>query len=115
MSSLPSEVLRDALLPLNRWTLDDVQFTNRRFLRLILERMSDVCLRDINEASFQAPGNVKENTNGRAYIRIEGPPERTIYNAHKDTARLFSEFLQALRSSRVACLSLCGSHTEGMF
>ncbi|KAH7708161.1 hypothetical protein AAVH_24589 [Aphelenchoides avenae] len=50
MSSVPSEVLEDVLQPLDRWTLDGVQFTNRRFLRLIAERMTDVCLRQLNYA-----------------------------------------------------------------
>ncbi|KAH7723017.1 hypothetical protein AAVH_09489 [Aphelenchoides avenae] len=103
MSSVPGEVLRDILLPLDRWTLDDVQFTDGRFLQLITERMSDVCLRQVNYADFSTP-DAKTGENSSYVIRMDGRPERT--NAHEDTARLFSEFVQALRSSRVACMTL---------
>ncbi|KAH7723028.1 hypothetical protein AAVH_09501 [Aphelenchoides avenae] len=105
MSSVPSEVLRDVLLPLDRWTLDDVQFIDRRFLRVIIDRMSDVCLRQISSAHFDAP---HEKTVDRwSYeIRMDSRPERK--NAHKNTDHLFSEFVSALRSSRVACFILNG-------
>ncbi|KAH7723029.1 hypothetical protein AAVH_09502 [Aphelenchoides avenae] len=105
MSSVPSEVLRDVLRPLDRWTLDDVQFTDRRFLRLITERMSDVCRRQVNSAHFDAP---HEQTVGSwSYaIRIDSRPERK--NAHKNTDHLFSEFVRALRSSRIAYFILNG-------
>ncbi|KAH7698536.1 hypothetical protein AAVH_34369, partial [Aphelenchoides avenae] len=102
---LPSEVLRDVLLPLNRWKLDGVQFTNRHFLRLITERMTDVCLREIKAASFRAPSD-KENTYGTTFIHIADRPEQKIQRALHDTARLFSEFMHALRSSRVRFLTL---------
>ncbi|KAH7697353.1 hypothetical protein AAVH_35565 [Aphelenchoides avenae] len=105
MSSVPNEVLRDVLLPLDRWTLDDVQFTNGRFLRLITEHMSDVCLRQVNSAGFLAP-NENDNTNVTAYIRTEGRPQQRLANS--DTALLFLEFMQALRSSRVKRLILKG-------
>ncbi|KAH7725255.1 hypothetical protein AAVH_07046 [Aphelenchoides avenae] len=55
LSNVPDEVLRVVLLPLGRWTLDAVQFTNRRLLQLITERMSDVCSREIKATSFRAP------------------------------------------------------------
>ncbi|KAH7714708.1 hypothetical protein AAVH_17907 [Aphelenchoides avenae] len=103
MSSVPSEVLRDVLLPLNRKKLDVVQFTNRRFLRLILERMADVCLRQIKAASFRASDDTSYAT-----IRIGGRPEQVIQTGHQDNAHLLSEFLQALRSSRVVRLSFSG-------
>ncbi|KAH7723018.1 hypothetical protein AAVH_09490 [Aphelenchoides avenae] len=86
MSSLPSEVLEDVLLPLHRWTLDDVQFTDRRFLRLILERMSDVCLRQIESAHFDAPN---ANAAGSYVIRISSQTERQISNSRNDAALLF--------------------------
>ncbi|KAH7696305.1 hypothetical protein AAVH_36625 [Aphelenchoides avenae] len=105
MSSVPSEVLRDIFLPLDRWPLDDIQFTNRRFLRLIMERMSDVCLRQIRLADFEA-SDCNGNKNATANIQADGRPERKI--AHRDTARLFSEFIQALRSARVAWMTLDG-------
>lgn len=107
MSSMPSEVLRDVLLPLDRWILDDLQFTNRRFLRLITERMSDVCLREIRYASV---GGLVRHKGGRtdvySVIHVDDQPERrTISNDHhEDTAYLFTQLMQALRSSRAAAL-----------
>ncbi|KAH7722962.1 hypothetical protein AAVH_09432 [Aphelenchoides avenae] len=105
MSSLPSEVLEDVLQPLDRWTLDTVQFTDGRFLQLIVERMTNVCLRQIHNASFQVSNdNMEESFYG---ICIDPRFERfDISKTHKDTARMFSEFVQALQSSRVAFLYL---------
>ncbi|KAH7723031.1 hypothetical protein AAVH_09504 [Aphelenchoides avenae] len=105
MSSVPSEVLRDVLLPLDRWTLDDVQFTNGRFLRLITEHMSDVCLRPVNSAGLRPPKK-KDNTDMTAYIRTDGRPQQKL--AHSDAALLFSELIQALRNARVERLTLEG-------
>ncbi|KAH7694950.1 hypothetical protein AAVH_37999, partial [Aphelenchoides avenae] len=98
MSSVPSEILLDVLLPLDRWTLDAAQFTDGRFLQLVMERMSDVCLRKINFALFQTP-------TGISFISAEGRPEQ---RHAKDGARPFADFLQALRSSYVAFLALNG-------
>ncbi|KAH7702813.1 hypothetical protein AAVH_30023 [Aphelenchoides avenae] len=105
MSSVPSEVLEDILHPLDRWTLDDVQFTDGRFLHLIKERMSDVCLRQVNSAGFR-PSKKKDNTDMTAYIRTDGRPQQKI--AHTNAARVFSELIQALRSARVTRLTLEG-------
>ncbi|KAH7714717.1 hypothetical protein AAVH_17916 [Aphelenchoides avenae] len=106
MSSLPGEVLEDVLQPLDRWTLDDVQFTNGRFLQLIMERMSDVCLRQLYTASFRAPEK-NWDTDGSFYcIQVLGRPDRSTTKSHMDGAQLFSEFVQALRSSRVADLTI---------
>ncbi|KAH7722967.1 hypothetical protein AAVH_09437 [Aphelenchoides avenae] len=105
MSSVPREVLRDVLQPLDRWTLDDVQFSNRRFLQLVLERMSDVCFREIDSAGFIAT-DVKKVGMSFYSIHTGGRSKRKISNDHKDSARLFSQFVQALRSSRVARLAL---------
>lgn len=116
MSSVPREVLRDVLHPLNRRTLDAVQFTNRRFLQTILEQMSDVCLRQIVAASFKA-ANPNENTYATWFIHIRGRPgfpDRKIQSSHEDAARLFWEFLQALRSSRVTRLTFNGKYFEGV-
>lgn len=88
MSSVPSEVLRDILLPLDRWTLDNVQLTNRRFLRLILERMSAVCLREIETVIFEPPKNISGTLQ----------PKGKVSN--------IAEFVQALRSSRIELLEL---------
>ncbi|KAH7708165.1 hypothetical protein AAVH_24593 [Aphelenchoides avenae] len=108
MSSLPSEVLEDVLQPLDRWTLDGVQFTNRRFLQVIMERVSNVCLRAIHNASFRAPKE-NENTDGSSFtIHIDDRWKRDVSNAHTDITRLFSQFVQALRSSHVAELKLHG-------
>ncbi|KAH7705606.1 hypothetical protein AAVH_27183 [Aphelenchoides avenae] len=105
MSSLPGEVLRDVLLPLDRWTLDDVQFTDRRFLQLIMERMSDVCLREVNYSLFYA--EVDTTGMGSCAFRVNDQrPLRTISSQGQDTAGLFAEFLQALRSSRVNWLAI---------
>ncbi|KAH7703313.1 hypothetical protein AAVH_29510, partial [Aphelenchoides avenae] len=103
MSSVPSEVFRDVLQPLDRWILDDVQMTNRRFLQLIVESLSDVCLRQVNSAGFLTPNG---NMDGTWFVQVDGPTKRKISHAHKDTARLFSDFVQALRSSRVAYLTI---------
>ncbi|KAH7722966.1 hypothetical protein AAVH_09436 [Aphelenchoides avenae] len=98
MSSLPREVLEDVLQPLDRWTLDAVQFISRRFLQLIMECMSEVCLRQIESGEFRAPSG---NTSGSWHIDVDGPPGWEI---RKDTTRPFSEFAQALQSSRVGYL-----------
>lgn len=103
MSSAPSEVLRDVLLPLNRWTLDNVQFTSRRFLRLITERISDVCLRWKRYAIFRVPEE-HEKMGVTAYFQFAGLPERTT--THPDTAHLFPDFVQALRSAHVRLLTI---------
>ncbi|KAH7701558.1 hypothetical protein AAVH_31307 [Aphelenchoides avenae] len=104
MSIVPGEVLRDVLQPLDRWTLDGVQFTNRRFLQVILVHMSDVCLRQVITAVFQAPDEHERPKKSSYTIRIDGRPE--VSYAHHDTSRLFFEFVRALRSSRVAHLDL---------
>ncbi|KAH7715348.1 hypothetical protein AAVH_17281 [Aphelenchoides avenae] len=104
MSSVPGEVLKDILQPLSRWTLDAVQLTDKRFRQLIFGHMSDVCLRQIYHAVFQAPN---EYEGGRWFIRVDNPPTREISRAHEDTARLFSEFVQALSSSCLGLLTLC--------
>lgn len=118
MSSLPSEVLQDVLRPLDRWTLDNVQFSSRRFLQLIIEYMSDVCLRQIHLASFHAP---TDNTDKSSYVvRIHDSPAYSyddapapqVTNHHRDTGRMFAEFVQALRSSRVTMLSLNGKYAK---
>ncbi|KAH7693168.1 hypothetical protein AAVH_39803 [Aphelenchoides avenae] len=132
MSSVPSEILEDVLMPLDRWTLDDAQFTDGRFMQLITERMSNVCLRKINFALFKAPNESNnpdgtslvnmfirkinfalfqapyenDDTGGTSLITMDGRPERR--NAHKNTARLFADFVQALRSSSVAIMILNG-------
>lgn len=103
MSSLPGEVLRDVLQPLDRWTLDDVQFTDHRFLQLIMLHMSDVCLRQIHFADFNA-----SNESGTSYTQMDGELDREISCSHEDTASVFTEFLQALRSSRVKFLFFNG-------
>ncbi|KAH7725823.1 hypothetical protein AAVH_06666 [Aphelenchoides avenae] len=104
MSSLPREVLRDVLLPLNRWALDDVQFISRRFLQLIMESMSGVCLRQLDGASYRAPD---DDTDEYEYVVFQyGRPERKVSNAHEDSAQLFLEFVQALRSSHIEHLEL---------
>lgn len=107
MSSLPKEVLEDVLQLQDRWTLDDVQFTNRRFLRLIMERMTDVCLRQIDSATFEAPS---KDTEGSAHIRISGRPERhESWKANVDSADFFVAFIKALRSSHVVRLLFSGT------
>lgn len=103
MSSLPNEVLRDVLLPVDRWTLDDIQFTNRRFRQLIMSRIADVCLRQITSASFFGPKVNEDESSFEIYT--DGAPERRIRNLHYDTAGLASEFVQALRSSRIMFLT----------
>ncbi|KAH7693420.1 hypothetical protein AAVH_39544 [Aphelenchoides avenae] len=101
MSSLASEVLEDVLQPLDRWTLDTVQITDGRFLQLIMERMTNVCLRQLHRASFEV---ANENMEENVYCICSDPRFEPfdIWKTHKDTARLFSEFVQALHSSRVA-------------
>lgn len=111
LASVPGEVLRDILLPLNRWTLDGVQFTNRRFLQLIMERMTDVCLRQINLAAFQMP-EIPDTGESWYWIRIDVAASREIKKKHEDTVHVFSEFVQALRSSCVAHLTLNGKYIE---
>ncbi|KAH7702840.1 hypothetical protein AAVH_29996, partial [Aphelenchoides avenae] len=104
MSSVPGEVLRDVLLPLDRWTLDGVQFTNRRFLRLIKERMPDVCLRQVDSACLWG-----STTDPYLAIYVNGRPEvRNIPQPHQTTAFLFSLLMQVLRSSRVEKLVVVG-------
>lgn len=103
MSSLPNEILEDVLQPLDRWTLDGVQFADGRFLQLILERMTDVCLRGIDSATF----TVKRDESSY-FIVTDNGPVRSISKHHIDTAHLFSEFVQCLRSSSVAYLILYG-------
>ncbi|KAH7722998.1 hypothetical protein AAVH_09470 [Aphelenchoides avenae] len=107
MSSLPSEVLEDVLEPLDRWNLDNVQFTNRRFMQLVMERLSDVCLRHVDYASFRAP-NETYNTDVTAYVGTHSRLEREMSSAHGDIAGVFSEYVQALRSSRVEILTING-------
>lgn len=111
MASVPNEILKDVLLPLDRWTLDAAQFTDGRFLQLITERMSDVCLRQIKTADFQAPSE-DGKTNGTSLIRIDGPPDQELGNESKDITLVFSEFVQALRSSRVAFLTINGKYVR---
>ncbi|KAH7725295.1 hypothetical protein AAVH_07088 [Aphelenchoides avenae] len=132
MSSVPSEILQDVLMPLDRWALDDAQFTDGRFMQLITERMSNVCFRKINFALFKAPNEndntdgtsliamlirkinfalfqapyENDNADGTSLITMDGRPERK--NAHKNTARLFADFVQALRSYSVANMILNG-------
>lgn len=102
MSSVPSEVLRDVLLALDRWTLDAVQFTNQRFLRLITERMSDVCLRQVRHANLWG-----STTDSYLAIYVDGRPEvHNIPQPHQTTAYLFSLLMNVLRSSRVEKLVL---------
>ncbi|KAH7695695.1 hypothetical protein AAVH_37242, partial [Aphelenchoides avenae] len=106
MSSLPCEVMVDTLVPLNRWTLDSVQSTNRRFWRLIHERMSDVCLREISHAKLNTYGaSVKAVAN--ASIHVKGPPELEFAN-HKYIVPLkyFTAFIASLRSSRIDTLDV---------
>ncbi|KAH7714713.1 hypothetical protein AAVH_17912 [Aphelenchoides avenae] len=105
MSSIPSEVLEDVLRPLDRWTLDGVQFTNRRFLQLIMERMTDVSLRQINLAAFQMP-EIPHTGESWFMIRIDVAESWKIKKNHEDADYTFSEFVQALRSSCVAHLTL---------
>lgn len=107
MSSVPREVLRDILHPLDRWTLDSVQFTNRRFLQVIMESMADVCFREFEAASFRAPSQA-DNTYRTTFLPVGGRPEQKTQSAENDADRLFSEFLQALRSSKVASLTISG-------
>ncbi|KAH7702214.1 hypothetical protein AAVH_30640 [Aphelenchoides avenae] len=78
MSSLPNEVLEDVLQPLDRWTLDHIQFTNRRFLQLITHQMSDVCLREIHTAIFHASHEGVNTDATAAFIQIGGRPERRL-------------------------------------
>ncbi|KAH7714714.1 hypothetical protein AAVH_17913 [Aphelenchoides avenae] len=108
MASVPGEVLEDVLQPLDRWTLDAVQFTNRRFLRLIAERMKEVCLRQLSYA-HAVFNTSNEDAECNSYVRInDGPKRRNISNAHKDPVHLLSAFLKALRSSRVEALTFSG-------
>lgn len=85
--------------------LDAAQFNNRRFLQLIVNRMAGVCLREVTSAGFnvQSAEAVRSSSYG---IRINGRPE--LETAREDSARLFSEFVQVLRSSYVAFMPLTG-------
>lgn len=115
LPSVPGEVLRDFLLPPDRWTLYDVQFTCRRFLRLSTERMSDVCLRNIYYAAFNASDKyyIDSPKGASFFIHVDGGErEQRISKAHKDIARLFSQFVQALRSSLVHFLDFNGKYTK---
>ncbi|KAH7695654.1 hypothetical protein AAVH_14524 [Aphelenchoides avenae] len=105
LPSVPGEVFQDIMLPLDRWTLDAVQFACRRFLRLITERMSDICLRRIEDASFHA--TFYGVSAGGAYIGYDCPA-RYVRKARMDVAPRFSEFMQALHSSHVDSLDLNG-------
>ncbi|KAH7699204.1 hypothetical protein AAVH_33692, partial [Aphelenchoides avenae] len=104
--SVPGEVLLDILLPLDRWTIDNVQFACRRFLRLISECMPDICLRQLSNASFYAWREYSCVHHFRAnfLITVNGRSERNIQRAvsrRVNIARLFSQFVQALWSSYV--------------
>ncbi|KAH7695745.1 hypothetical protein AAVH_37193, partial [Aphelenchoides avenae] len=96
LPSVPGEVLRDILLPLDRWTLDDAQFTCRRFLRLITERMWEVCLRKVYRAAFSASDKyyIYSPKGASFFIFIHRRQEREMREASKDIARLFSQFVQ---------------------
>ncbi|KAH7714138.1 hypothetical protein AAVH_18533 [Aphelenchoides avenae] len=106
MSSLPNEVLEHVLHPLDRWTLDAAQFTNRRFLQLIMKRMSDLYLRKIEFANFTVT-NASSVGVAEYAVRIDGRPVRRDSAAYY-IADLFSEFLHLLRGSSVAYLYLWG-------
>lgn len=106
MSSVPADILRDVLLPLGRWTLDDVQFTSRRFRRLIFEHMSNVCLREIDRATFHVPTENTSYARSWYVIHVNSRPEQQVANTHKESAHLFPEFVHALRSCRVAVLTI---------
>ncbi|KAH7702672.1 hypothetical protein AAVH_30170 [Aphelenchoides avenae] len=70
-----------------------------------MESMSDVCLRQLDGASYQAPN---EDTDEYEYVIFPyRRPERKISNAHEDSAQVFLEFVQALRSSHIEHLELC--------
>ncbi|KAH7720482.1 hypothetical protein AAVH_12015 [Aphelenchoides avenae] len=74
----------------------------RRFLQLIRERVSEVCLRHIICAVFHAP-NEENKKHGSSYV-IEGDaPGREKAKDNGDATLLFSEFMQLLRGSYVAC------------
>lgn len=103
MSSVPCDALLDILQWLDRWTLDDVQLTNRRCRKLIVEQSSKFSLREVDDAVFHAPNN---NEAARWVVRVGDPPTREISKRHEDTARLFTEFVEALSSSRVGVLTL---------
>lgn len=103
MSSLPREILVDVLRTLDRWTLDAVQITNRRFLQLIEELLSGVCLREITYAHFSSEeGRSSVSPVGRSELQME------LSDAHEDFAGFFSAFLNALRNSWIADLCLVG-------
>ncbi|KAH7704709.1 hypothetical protein AAVH_28094 [Aphelenchoides avenae] len=67
--------------------------------------MSDVCLRQVVIATFNASHQYYADSpkGASCSIRAFSWPSREIQKAHEDTAHLFSQFLQALRSSRVTC------------
>ncbi|KAH7725616.1 hypothetical protein AAVH_06796 [Aphelenchoides avenae] len=106
MSSVPCEVLRDVLQPLNRWTLDGVQLTDRRLLRLITKRMSDVCLRHVRFASVGGLTKHNGKTDVTSTIHFIDRPERNISNYYEDAPPLFSKLMQALRSSCIETLMI---------
>ena len=112
MSSLPCEVIVDTLIPLSRWTLDAVQSTNRRFRRLIDERMSDVCLREIRHAKLDTY-NASVEAVAKASIHVNGPPELQFAN-HKYIVPLkyFTAFVASLRSSRIDTLDVSGKYSN---
>ncbi|KAH7720487.1 hypothetical protein AAVH_12020 [Aphelenchoides avenae] len=106
MSPLPRGVLEDVLKWLDRWTLDSFQISSRRFLQLIREHMSNLCLRRISTADFGASAlpSVENTTYGSSYVIEVDAPKLEITDDHKDATQLFLEFMQALRSS---CVGFC--------
>lgn len=100
MSSLPSEILEDVLRPLDRWTLGNVHFTKRRIRQLIMEHLSDVCLRQVYTASFRAPDARSGNVLASFRIRIDSRPQREGSGEGRDAARTFSEFASYAELSR---------------
>lgn len=113
MSSLPSDVLEDILHSLDQWTLDGAPFTEGRFRQLISERLSVVCLRKFDYASFRAPGQ-NENVDATSFIRIDALRHRLFSKADRNTARLFADFVRVLRCSRVTYLVLYGKYMKRM-
>ncbi|KAH7710681.1 hypothetical protein AAVH_22017 [Aphelenchoides avenae] len=107
MSSLPREVLEDVLKLLDRGTLDAVQITNRRFPQLIRDHISDVCFRKVISAYFNAPSEEVDGLLSYYSVQTDdpnGPSWRQVSNKHENATRLFSEFMQLLRSS---CVGNC--------
>lgn len=105
MSSVPTEILRDELQPLDRWRLGRRQSTSRRFLQLILGRKSHVCLRRDSSAVLVGPFSEFDDLDpfGAWHLRSS---RRRLSCKHKNTTRLFAEFTLALRSSCVEELTL---------